>query len=391
MHFVDLIQLGEKGQAPPKEIQLLRAGTWEHPKYGKVDITSDTLKHIKRNFDDRVRGVDIAIDSEHKPEEGAKAWLRRLSVKDDGRELWGHVDWTPDGQDLVMKRIYRYTSAEYTPEYKDPETGKVYKDVLMGAALTNRPFIKEMHPVLLSETVAREYKGKKTFKEEASSMKITKDPALQNMQKIEENKGDDETKAIGDVATDLRLLTEAVMNETPAKASIIQDLHASYTALSDIVARRQQAEIIKLSEDNISRNPEIIKLKEKLDENERRLAKQERDNVLRFAEDTVNVLICDEENVGRVLPKSKDKLVRLFSEVGQEHAEMLLEFVEELPAVIDYNERGTDAGGDKLPERAVYEADPKKLSEIAAKMDEATKTGLSLREAAKQVGRQFKE
>ncbi len=142
----------EEGDVNGNTVQLLRTGTWNHPKYGKIVITEKTLDNLVHNFDEKVRGVDLAIDTEHKSDRGAKAWIR--DVWRDDNKLMAFADWTNPGRECIQNGEYKYLSAEYSPLYSDTETGHTFRDVLLGAALTNRPFIKDMDPVLLSESVS---------------------------------------------------------------------------------------------------------------------------------------------------------------------------------------------------------------------------------------------
>jgi phage I-like protein len=134
---------GREEGSPVSAVQLLRAGTFEHGWYGKIRIDSDLYDTLIRNFDERVRGVDIALDVEHQPEQGAAGWFRRLTTDENGETLWGEVEWTPKGRALVEGREFKYLSMEYDLAYVD-EDGVLRGPTMLGAALTNRPFIKRM-------------------------------------------------------------------------------------------------------------------------------------------------------------------------------------------------------------------------------------------------------
>lgn len=111
------------------------------------------IRAIKANFDNRVRGVDIAIDKNHDHTQGAIGWIKELLVQESdipGKlSLFADVEWTEFGKQEVPK--YRYVSAEFG-DHIDEETGKVTPNVLKAATLTLRPFIKNMQPVSLQDT-----------------------------------------------------------------------------------------------------------------------------------------------------------------------------------------------------------------------------------------------
>lgn len=156
MHYHGLVRLADwlepaalASGPPTSEIQIARTGTWEHPEYGKFTISEAVLQEFVDNFYNGTRGVELAIDQAHRPDDGAAGWVRELHKR--GSELWATIEWTPVGVQLISDGIFRYFSPEFAPRYTDPETGAENRNVLLGGGLTNRPFIKHMHPILLSE------------------------------------------------------------------------------------------------------------------------------------------------------------------------------------------------------------------------------------------------
>lgn len=134
--------------APADKIQLFRAGTFHHPEYGKFDITPQVLAEFKKNFDNRARGIDLAIDYKHASEDVAAGWIKDLTLSQDGQELWASVDWTPNGKKVLQEKEFRYISPEFTFQYQDNETLQKHGPTLLGAGLTNRPVIKKMEPIV---------------------------------------------------------------------------------------------------------------------------------------------------------------------------------------------------------------------------------------------------
>ena len=164
--FHGLIALGEAMLMPAPSgmqysstsiVEIIRTGQWEHPLYGPLSITETSIDGFVANFFANVRGIDIAVDQEHKPEEGAMGWFKKLwkipRDDGDGYSMMAEIQWTYQGEQLIRDGVYRYFSPEFLENWKDPESGKTYKYVLFGGALTNRPFIKNMDPILLSEGV----------------------------------------------------------------------------------------------------------------------------------------------------------------------------------------------------------------------------------------------
>ena len=146
---------------PP--VQILRTGSFNHPKYGEFSITTATLQELKANFDSKIRGVDLAVDYFHKSDEEAAGWFTELFLTEDGQELWGKVDWTKTAQMKMGEREVRYFSPDFAFQWQDPETGTVYKNVLFGGGLTNRPFVKDMAAIVAAE--GKDEMDAKQFKE----------------------------------------------------------------------------------------------------------------------------------------------------------------------------------------------------------------------------------
>jgi phage I-like protein len=62
--------------------------------------------------------------------------------------LWAGVKWTDEGVQLLEQRAFKYFSPEFYEMYEDPETRKKYSHVLVGGALTNKPYFKELEAVV---------------------------------------------------------------------------------------------------------------------------------------------------------------------------------------------------------------------------------------------------
>jgi hypothetical protein len=126
------------------EVEMLRVGTFNHPKYGELDITEDFLNKIKANFDGGVLKREVSFDWDH-DQKNASSWLRGLQVVDG--VLVGSVEFTPRGKQSVSDKEYGYFSVEYQDNYTDAETGDEYGPTLTGGALTNRPFISGLKKI----------------------------------------------------------------------------------------------------------------------------------------------------------------------------------------------------------------------------------------------------
>jgi hypothetical protein len=92
-----------------------------------------------------VRRIDPVVDYEHglDPAKGriAAGWIKRAEVRDNG--LYLGVQFNDSGKQDVKAKHYRYISAEIHNDWED-EDGNKYKDVVVAATLTNRPYMKSL-------------------------------------------------------------------------------------------------------------------------------------------------------------------------------------------------------------------------------------------------------
>lgn len=138
-------------------VHALPVGTYEHPVYGKMEFTPEKIGRFAASVTNKVRGVDPDIDYDHKAQDGkAAGWVRGAEARADG--LYLNVDWTKPAAASIEAGEYRYFSPEFDDEWTDA-AGIKHEDVLFGGALTNRPFLKDLLPVNLSEITTTQLTG----------------------------------------------------------------------------------------------------------------------------------------------------------------------------------------------------------------------------------------
>jgi len=143
------IQLEVKDGKKTSWIEVFREGEWNHPKWGIIKGTKKLFNDFISNWKSNVLGREIALDKTHNPEEGATGWIKDMKIV--GDRLKALVEWTPWGIELIEQKGFRYFSPEYRDSYTDKESGKEHKNVLFGGGITNRPFLTDLAPIVLSE------------------------------------------------------------------------------------------------------------------------------------------------------------------------------------------------------------------------------------------------
>lgn len=154
-------------------VHALPLGEYDHPIYGKLRFTRDRIKKFADSVNNKVRGIDPDIDYDHKldPAHGKKAagWVRMAEARDNG--LWLLVEWTQAAAKAVKDREYRYFSTEFVDKWRDAK-GNEFEDVVLGGGLTNRPFIKDLVPINLSEVVGDNASNKENEMDRTQLIKL---------------------------------------------------------------------------------------------------------------------------------------------------------------------------------------------------------------------------
>lgn len=154
---------------------------FKHPFYGTINFSEKKIRNFVQNFQEKVRKIDLAIDYSHNSGDKAAGWVKDVEHRSDG--LWLLVEWTKAAAEAIRNKEFRYFSPEFADEYIDAETGKKYKDVLFGGGLTNRPFLKDLVPVNLSEVFTEEESADNDEKEGQQQEDETVNAFMEQMRK----------------------------------------------------------------------------------------------------------------------------------------------------------------------------------------------------------------
>ncbi len=128
----------------PKWLPVLPVpGSYKHPTYGEIKITRARNERFVSNFNAGIYQERIPIDAEHETKvSGALGWIVKMRLNEDG-SADGKVEWNDRGETMLAEDRFAYVSPEWYDKWVDPVDGQEYSDVLIGAALTTRPFFKE--------------------------------------------------------------------------------------------------------------------------------------------------------------------------------------------------------------------------------------------------------
>lgn len=153
-HATFLVDVGglsfsEENGKPTSWVHVLPLGSYKHPTYGTIDVSPTRVSRFVENVKRKVRGIDPSINYLHQGDGEAAGWIKDAEARSDG--LWAFVEWTSSAAQKLKEKAFKYFSAEIFEQWEDPQ-GTKHQDVLFGGALTNRPFMKNMVPLNLSES-----------------------------------------------------------------------------------------------------------------------------------------------------------------------------------------------------------------------------------------------
>jgi phage I-like protein len=378
---IALVQRFAEGPAAPEEIQVVPTGKWDHPAYGEMEITSADIARFVENFKAKVR-LDLPITAGHDNgmsggELNAIGWFTEL-IDRGVNGLWGAVKWTEEGKNLLIEGAFKYFSPEFYEQYSDPETGAKYEHVLVGGALTNKPYFKELEPVMafsepdimnqitdlsmnLKDILAK--KPKELSEPEKAFLKAHKSELS-----AEQLKTFDEV--VAEESAEDKASREAKEAEEKAAAEKAAADQAAADAAAKAEAERlasERGKVITMSE------AEAKALREKADQGAKAFAELE---TMR-AEKTAEKHILSESNKeGRFLPKQKPALATFMRSLSETQRDQFQTLISGMPrASLSFKELGD---GGKQENDVVSEVD----TAVKAKM---TELKLSYSDALKKV------
>jgi hypothetical protein len=146
---LDSINLEEVNGVSSCWVHALPIGKYNHPVLGVLDITAQRAAKFAESVNNKVRGIEPSINYNHNNKDEAAGWTKKAEARSDG--LWLFVEWVDDAAEKIKKKKYKYFSAEIMDKWVDA-AGKEFSDVLFGGGLSNRPFMKNLVPINLSES-----------------------------------------------------------------------------------------------------------------------------------------------------------------------------------------------------------------------------------------------
>lgn len=348
---------------------------YDHPIHGKIKFDRARAERMAANVAANVRGQDLDIDYDHKALRGdAAGWVKKAEARDDG--LYIFVEWTKEAYQKLKDKAYRYFSPEYVDEWTHPN-GQKFRDVLFGGALTNRPFLKGILPINLSEMV-----GDHDPSQSGEGTEGGNQVNREQLEKLAKNLGVEFTDEMSD--EDLFSAIDSASTQGPgSEDDDTQD--DTNDALLVQASEHVDDELKKLAESN----PAVATLLAERERQNRRLAALEAANKLSEINIKLNEVDTDKHQLA---PKYKDKLRSLAIKLSDDGMRELMALVKGIveDGVIELGERGGRAADTRTSTGDAgeqFDALVKKLQE----QDESLSFAEAVEEAARQNPELFDE
>ena len=264
--FTGEVKLGEPGNWSWNEI--LREGTFINSTTGKdIVVTDETIDNIIKNFNANVRNTNydgsgkpgVPWDYAHESDKKGAGWIialeERIHDMPNGSKvasLWAKNDtWSKEAQEAIKDGTWKFASVDYH-DYLDVETGKKYKDVLFGVALTNRPAVHGLAPIKLAEKgISQPDKADKTQKPKQNTkgeiQMINKLRAILGNMGVTLSEGSTDEYIVDKAVDRIKYLSEVNAESVKTLAEAKKAKETAETKLSEVEA---ELKTVKLGEFN---------------------------------------------------------------------------------------------------------------------------------------------
>lgn len=378
---------------PNAEFEILTTAKQVDSRYGEFQYSKAELQEMADNFNQEVVGTEIAVDHDHGARSNGVAlgWIKPKSMRvapskrlDGEYSLYAKLHrFTPSGEEYISTGALRYFSVElqFKMERMIKGAKKIFKNVIRGLALTNRPVVKDMQPTY-SENINNPIKMdelNKMFQALAGKDKISK-AEFSEFKKLAEEAVEADESVKEDVEAKTSELSEKVAEEKSdegkkefADKELVEAADAAVKkALAESGKKEfsaQEVAVLLADATKEALKEPMKKLNEALDGA----------RTTRLSAEVESLTLSEDRNVG-FKADSKDKILDFVKKLSDELAKEYFEIHKDVIAGVDFSEHGKD----EEPGAAFGEVDAyKELDEKASKYAEENK--VSYAEATKAV------
>ena len=215
---------------------LLPVGKFYDKRYGELYVSDQLLQQMEANFG-KYPAYKVPVKLGHGDGAPSPGEVIGIQAKPEGLEITMTVD--RETSDAILKKQYRYMSAEFDEAYQDKETGKPVGAVLLGAALVNQPANPYMEPLVLVDDITPRPSEEKTGNEKDTGAEPTAqaDP-------IETPNSDRGNEEMEKEAVELlkKQLSEMEVREKEAREAMAASIEAQKAKETELQEKAAQAQ-----------------------------------------------------------------------------------------------------------------------------------------------------
>lgn len=324
------------------DFELITTAKQTDPRYGNFRYKKEDLQEMADNFNDNVVGTEIAVDLNHDPEGIALGWIKTGSMHvGKSSRLEGQYslfaklhNFTPKGKELIKTGAVKYFSIEIQHKFEKfvGEVKKIFKNVIRGLALTNRPVIKDMMPTFSEVNLKlSENKNMEAYKILLSQLKGQEVVSLSEkgtIKKMFATLNEDEQKEV-------KADTEAVEAKPEEKKE-------GETEEEKTLRETKEAEVKKLEEEK-----DLTEIKKELNETKKQADKALSDLRKRDLNDIVSPMLLSDSKKELSFGFASDKKEDLVNFCMTLSADQMAVFSGLWSTVkaVDFSEKGIDGDG----------------------------------------------
>jgi phage I-like protein len=312
-------EFSDSDKVLPEMIHVAPLGKWDHPIYGTFEVTRDVVRAFVDNFNNGIRKPKLPITAGHDSFEEHKAIGWMIELQEGVNGLYAKVEWTDDGKDLLLKGSFKYFSPEWFTTYTDPADGKEYGHVLIGGALTNKPFFRELEDVVafsehfIYSTINNDM-DLETLRAKDEADLTAEEKEFLASQEVTEETEEEVTEEATEEVTEAETTPEeeVTVEETPAPAHVASTVTMTAQQFNELAA---QAEMGKKALQEV--------------------------RTMTLAREVDQLVFSDTNKAGRFLPKDKSAVLTFMSTLEDKQRKAFNELIARIPAQSLFNEQGT--------------------------------------------------
>jgi len=336
-----------------------------------VKVTKKDLQEMVDNFNANVlkqKKNELQVNYSHESYAEAAGWITEVRIK--GKFLEALIRWTPAAKTKIEEEEFRYFSAEFAPAWQDVESEEAHTNVLLGAALTNIPFVSGMKAVTLSDDGGSE--GKFIFFKTDLEMKNFKKLLLALQSKQNVSIGEAELMKLQFATLSEEEQTSLQAEVTKVETLAKENEATSKTEKEELSTKLAEAEkALALAQDG--ETDQVKKLAKDLKESQATTSELQKGHdklKLDLRTKDLTEQITELADKGKVLAKDIEATVDMaLSQGSEEKQNKFVEFLSNMPQKVDFSEIGSSTAEDA--------SEDAKIAKINKLADEAFATDKS--------------